>query len=399
MIEKPPLVSVVLTAFNHEKYVADAIRSVLDQTLADFELIVVNDGSTDRTEEIVKSFQDDRIIYIYQENQGPSVATNNGVLTSRGKYIANMNGDDACYPHRLMRQCQFLEQSNRGVCFSWVDIIDDDNRIITEEHFYGKLFNRIFNSRAELLNHFFFKGNTLNAVTAMVDRAILVDESMACVTLIQIQDFEMWCRLIKRHDLFVIPEKLVKTRVRADAQNITLDSGNNVRVSFEYYQVYKNLFERMPADLFREAFQDKLRKPDFAGEIEFELEKAFIYLHHPTPLLRSIGNEKLCQLLQRDEYLAVSKSTYGFGLPELFRLNKNADMANSNEWVRITSSNWYRLARIIFDEPLTFRRMLESGRRLNVAFPGLLKRRFRGIRKRLDNRRHVTDVTKENLLR
>lgn len=396
MIEKPPLVSVVLTAFNHEKYIADAIRSVLDQTLADFELVVVNDGSTDRTEEIVKSFHDDRIIYIYQENQGPSVATNNGVLASRGKYIANLNGDDACYPHRLMRQYQFLEQSARGVCFSWVDIMDDNNRIITDEHFYGRVFNRIFKSRAELLNHFFFKGNTLNAVTAMVDRAILAEESMACVTLIQIQDFEMWCRLLKRHDLFVIPEKLVKVRVRGDAQNITLNAGNSVRSIFEHYQVYKNLFERMPAELFREAFQERLRKRDFAGEIEFELEKAFIYLHHPMPLLRSIGNEKLHHLLQREEYLAVSKSTYGFGLPELFRLNKDADMAYSNEWTRIRSSNWFRLGRIVFDEPLKFRSMLESGRR---ALPGLLKRRLSGIRQRLGNRGHVADVTNENLFR
>jgi glycosyltransferase involved in cell wall biosynthesis len=400
MSEKPPLVSVVLSAFNHEKYIADAIRSVLDQTLTDFELIVVNDGSTDRTEEIVKSFQDDRIIYIYQENQGPSVATNNGILASRGKYIANLNGDDVCYPHRLVRQYQFLERSNRGVCFSWVDIIDDDNRLITEEHFCGKLFNRVFSSRAELLNQFFFKGNTLNAVTAMVDRAILVDEGMACATSIQAQDFEMWCRLIRRHDLFVIPEKLVKYRVRGDAQNISFNSENNVRTVFELYQIYKNLFDGMPAHLFREAFQDKLRKPDFAGEIEFELEKAFIYMHHPLPLFRSIGNEKLYHLLQRDEYLAVTKSTYGFGLPELFRLNKDADIANSNaywelrdELLKITSSYWYRLGRIVFDEPLTFRTVFETGRLLTVALPGLLRRRFRGIRQLLRTRKHVTDVT------
>ena len=153
---------------------------------------------------------------------------------------------------------------------------------------------------------------------------------------------------IKRHDLFVIPEKLVKHRVRGDAQNISTNSENNVRAVFEFYQVYKNLFDGMPADVFREAFQDRLRKPGFAGEIEFEMEKAFIYLHHPWPLIRSIANEKLYHLLQRDEYLAVAKSTYGFGLPELFRLNKDADMANSNELRRITSSNWYRFARIVF---------------------------------------------------
>src|SRR5579872_7310553 len=94
-----PLISVVLITYNHEKYIAEAIQSILDQTFTDFELIIVNDGSTDKTEEIIKSFNDKRINYIYQKNQGPSVTTNVGIMAAKGKYIAIMPGDDVCYSH------------------------------------------------------------------------------------------------------------------------------------------------------------------------------------------------------------------------------------------------------------------------------------------------------------
>ena len=79
-----PLISVVMATYNHEKYIAEAIQSILDQTFTDFELVIINDGSTDRTDEIIKTVKDARIVYIAQKNQGPSVAINNGILAARG---------------------------------------------------------------------------------------------------------------------------------------------------------------------------------------------------------------------------------------------------------------------------------------------------------------------------
>jgi glycosyltransferase involved in cell wall biosynthesis len=344
-----------MNTYNHEKYIAEAINSILDQTFEDFELVIVNDGSTDRTEEIIKSFTDERIVYFYQENQGPSCASNTAIRASRGKYIAMFNGDDVCYPHRLERQYKYLSSFNRKICFAWVDIIDDESRIITEEYFSSKIYNQPVRSRAELLNRFFFEGNPLNAVTGMIEREVLLNSGLLCLTAIQAQDFEMWTRLIKLHDFFVLPEKLVKYRIRAARGN--LSSGNYVRTTFELYQIYKSMFDDMPVDLFREAFLDRLKKFDFAGEIEYELEKAFIYLHHSSPLFRSIGSEKLYTLLQRDEYLAVAKSVYKFGLPELFQVNREADITNNiayqelQEWAQsLTEAKEYLLSQLAYKE-------------------------------------------------
>src|SRR5438067_9853071 len=96
-----PTVSVTLLAYNHEKYVAEAIQSILDQTLTDFELVIVDDGSTDRTPDVIASFQDPRIVSIRQPNGGPSAAVNRALAACQGAYVAFMTGDDASLPHRL----------------------------------------------------------------------------------------------------------------------------------------------------------------------------------------------------------------------------------------------------------------------------------------------------------
>src|SRR4051812_39046345 len=111
MASQAPLVSVNLVTYNHEDYIASAIRSVLDQTCRDLELVIVDDGSTDRTGEVVKSFHDPRIRYHYQKNQGPNAATNHGIAACRGKFVALMSGDDVCHPKRVQRQ---LEEYGRA---------------------------------------------------------------------------------------------------------------------------------------------------------------------------------------------------------------------------------------------------------------------------------------------
>src|SRR5260370_26858824 len=93
-----PAVSIVLPAFNAERHIAHAIQSVLDQTFSDFELIIVNDGSTDATETLIQSFTDARVRNVAQDNQGPAVARNNALARCTGTYVAFLDADDIWYP-------------------------------------------------------------------------------------------------------------------------------------------------------------------------------------------------------------------------------------------------------------------------------------------------------------
>ncbi|WP_460891927.1 glycosyltransferase family 2 protein [Rufibacter soli] len=110
MKEAKPLVSIVMAAYNEEKYIKEAIDSILSQTYPHFEFIIVNDGSTDKTEEIILSYQDPRIRYVKNETNLRLIASlNKGLSLAEGKYIARMDSDDISLPKRLEIQVAFME--------------------------------------------------------------------------------------------------------------------------------------------------------------------------------------------------------------------------------------------------------------------------------------------------
>jgi glycosyltransferase involved in cell wall biosynthesis len=121
-----PQITVLMPAYNAGKYIGDAITSVLEQTFADFELLIINDGSTDNTIDVVRSFDDPRIVVIYQDNKGIAGALNNGLKYARAPYIARFDADDICYPERLQQQYDFMvanpEYSVIGSAADYIDM-------------------------------------------------------------------------------------------------------------------------------------------------------------------------------------------------------------------------------------------------------------------------------------
>lgn len=125
-------VSVIMAAYNAEKYIEEAIRSVLNQTLPDFELIVINDGSEDQTLNAIKSISDERIVIINQDNSGAANARNSGLRSSKGEYIAILDADDIALPDRLKKQVDFLDASPEyGIVGSNACVIDKDGVFVT----------------------------------------------------------------------------------------------------------------------------------------------------------------------------------------------------------------------------------------------------------------------------
>ncbi len=112
-----PLVSVLMPAYNSEKYIAESIQSILNQTFENFELCILNDGSTDRTAEIIDQFNDHRIVKIHRSKNGGLVSARNTLVEgARGKYIAYLDNDDVAFPDRLAKQYAFLEADKADVC-------------------------------------------------------------------------------------------------------------------------------------------------------------------------------------------------------------------------------------------------------------------------------------------
>lgn len=124
-----PKVSIILPVFNGEKYLEESINSILNQSYDDYELIIVNDGSVDGSQEIIESFNDVRIKVLRQSNMGLPAALNNGIELSIGEYIARQDADDISLPLRLEKQVNFLEQNPQcGLVGSAAEIWVETNR-------------------------------------------------------------------------------------------------------------------------------------------------------------------------------------------------------------------------------------------------------------------------------
>ena len=112
-----PLVSVSMPAFNAERYIGEAIESILSQTYTNFELIIIDDGSTDQTREIINRYHDTRIVKIFSnENRGLIATRNHIAQLARGKYLALLDADDRAFPNRLELQVAFLERGDADLC-------------------------------------------------------------------------------------------------------------------------------------------------------------------------------------------------------------------------------------------------------------------------------------------
>ena len=133
-----PLISIIMSTYNNEESLKKSIKSILNQTLDNFEFIIINDGSTDNSNVIIQKYAnlDSRIIYINQPNKGLTRSLNIGIKASRGKYVARQDADDISLPHRLSEQIHWLENYNYEFCCSRA-ILNESKKITPRiTHFF-----------------------------------------------------------------------------------------------------------------------------------------------------------------------------------------------------------------------------------------------------------------------
>ena len=121
-----PLVSIIIPVYNAERYVYSTLDSVLNQTWRNLEVIVVNDGSTDRSMEVCQQFDDPRIIYVEQGNGGAATARNTGIRHARGEYLGFIDADDTWMPEKIARHMQQFDQDpDLGLVYSFSSLMDE----------------------------------------------------------------------------------------------------------------------------------------------------------------------------------------------------------------------------------------------------------------------------------
>ena len=203
-------VSIIMTVFNGERFLREAIDSCLSQTYTNLELIIIDDGSTDSSLEIINSFDDDRIVLLINEtNKGQSYSRNRGIKESSGQYIAIMDADDIAYKERIQKQLDYLINNDADICFTWADLIDSEGTVTgikkTTEN------NNLL--RAKLL----FECPLIHPTafwrkSVFIRKNLWYDEQYTYA-----QDYELWSRAIRHVKFAVMGESLLKFRFRNEA--------------------------------------------------------------------------------------------------------------------------------------------------------------------------------------
>lgn len=240
-----PRISVIIPTYNRQKLLARAIESVLNQTFKDFELIIVDDGSTDNTKEVVREFQkrDSRIKYIWQENSGaPARPKNTGIKNAKGNYIAFLDDDDEWLSEKLEKQLELFEglESDLGFVGCNILVINESNKKIWREYKIPRYSSQIFFE--ELLEgNFILTSSSIMIKKEVLDKIGLFDENLKFG-----DDWDLWLRIAKKYKFDFAPEFLIKYYIHGGNIIPNLPPMKEAR-EFEYiFTKYQREYEKYP---------------------------------------------------------------------------------------------------------------------------------------------------------
>jgi len=211
---KDKLITVLLPTYNAGKYLREAIDSVLAQTYTNFELLIINDGSTDNTDEILKSYTDPRIRVVSQQNKGLITTLNEGIIAAKGDIIARMDADDVCMPDRLQQQIDFLNDHDDYV------MVGSESEIMDKDGKYLMPLIPVGHTHEEILAKIDVKVPFIHPCVMFRKEAVIAAGSYPKNAL-DFEDHMLWKKLLSVGKVCNLPEKLMK--VRFNPESVTID--------------------------------------------------------------------------------------------------------------------------------------------------------------------------------
>jgi glycosyltransferase involved in cell wall biosynthesis len=251
----PPLVSVIIPTYNSARYIEEALESVFEQTFQDFEIIVVDDGSSDETREILKKYGD-RVKYLFQENSGPAGARNRGISNARGKYIAFLDADDLWLPTKLEKQLSlFRQRAHLGMVTTGACSFD-------EKGVYGFSANkRKTLMMGNIARNIFLRSN-LGTPTVMARKEVFDNIGLFEENIRQAEDDNMWIRIAAHYDIELIDEALIK--VRNHPRRMTLNKSELLGSVQESIRLLKTKYGETVRKKIEKAIPIKIAQVQFA---------------------------------------------------------------------------------------------------------------------------------------
>jgi len=282
------LVSVIMPAFNAEFYIYEAIDSVIAQTYNNWELIIVDDGSTDASAKVVKGWmlKDKRIHYYYQENGKQGKARNLGISKSKGKYLAFLDADDLWLPEKLEIQIEEIQENNVDLVFA--DSYFFDNNDILDVSRKMNVPTAIFYDKNSL--KLFLERNKIPILTVLVKKEKVqnVNGFTEVLAIQNIEDYHLWLKLLMSDCVFYSSD-FVLTKYRVHNSSVTSS-------------------DKLVQDKIPDAFYDLVQLfPNYRKQIEQELKLKFKFIYKRNLFTKS---ELTIWIKRNAQYLSKSQFSY-----------------------------------------------------------------------------------------
>lgn len=272
-----PMVTVLMAVYNGEKFLKEAMESILNQTFIDFEFLIINDGSTDNSVKIIESFDDPRIRLIHNEKNLKLIASlNKGISLARGKYIARMDSDDISMPNRLEKEVNFLENSlEYGLVGTYYTVIDGK----------GKEQRNVSYPSSNDLIKLFLSLNCPLVHGSIMGRCELFQQNLyGSKEYYAVEDYELWTRMAKVTKIHNIPEYLFKYRIYGESfsdSKTQLMYNQTLELSKKSYinnkSEYKNLIKKQLLEgLYT---QEKEETVEYINKWLISFVKRLLYVH------------------------------------------------------------------------------------------------------------------------
>lgn len=311
-------ISILTPCCNHAKYIKDYLQSVLNQTFGDFELIIVDDCSSDGSIEEIEKFKDTRIKLIKHEfNKGINAGLNTAFANSRGDFIVFMASDDMLMPNALEVLHKTLSQSNAVVAYPRTLWIDEVNKVVKANH------KEVSQDRAELLHHFFMKGNGLTSPGMMIKREFC-DFFPLPTSMCNQQDTQIHINLLLQGEPIFIEKPLIKYRRDSKGGNISVNSlATQMRESLEISSAMDTFLQCQDIELFKKIFQEEIKELElepFNDTLEFFLGRMALLSHKKEQQVW--GYHKIMNFYSNTKNAEILKEKYSFTFKEYLGLVK-----------------------------------------------------------------------------
>lgn len=328
MINKPK-VSILCPAYNHERFVKYFIQSVLNQTEQDFELLIVDDNSTDNTVGEIEKFTDSRIKFFKHEyNKGINAGINELFSLANGTYCVLIGSDDILKPNHLKTTTEFLDKNpNVGVYYSSLNLIDDENNPIDDKF---NVFVKNNCDRFDLLKKMFFNHNVLLSPGMVIRKTALEKIMPLDLTTLQYQDYQMHIKLMLNNEIYQTEEKLVDYRIISENKNISARTSIVLkREELEEYSLMNTYLEIEDLKLLKNIFKEEIVHIGEPIEAAIPYFLGILALSATKEIRKNWGFHTIMNFLKTKENFELIHKTYGISFKSYIDLVNCLDVNNT----------------------------------------------------------------------